>query len=394
MTRRTLLVTYIATYLLAITALIRTIVSFRDDNLWSIVLLFAAYLILVFVEPFYIRQNRRVTYIYLIIQTAIICTIAYRTPIVDFWASLFAPLVVQVMHNFPQRTGFLVTGIFTVVMSIFMLSGFGLDVGLPLVLVYTVVYFLLAAFIAIIREAETARQASLKQQTELQIAHQQLQVYTEQAEELAVLQERNRVARSLHDSVTQTLFTLNLSAESVRILIDRDLLKAKEQLDEMQDLAKSALSEMRSLIFELRPTAAMEVGLVPALRQHAVILNRQHGLEVSLLIPEEPDMSKDQAQQLFRITQEALNNVVKHAQTDKATVQIIEERQRLKLIIEDQGKGFTPKEVNIKGKNIGLSSMRERAEIIGGTLLIDSKPGEGTRVSLDLPLGDGDTNYG
>jgi signal transduction histidine kinase len=394
MTRRTLLVTYIATYILAITAVIRTLVIYPSDRFLPLELPFTAYLVLLFLEPFYIRRNRQLTLIYLIVQTGIICTIAYFTPEVDYWASLFAPLVVQVMHNFPQRTGFLITSIFTVVMSIFILSGFGLDVGLPLVLVYTVVYFLLAAFIAIIREAETARQASLKQQTELKIAHQQLQVYTEQAEELAVLQERNRVARSLHDSVTQTLFTLNLSAESVRILIDRDILKAKKQLDEMQDLAKSALFEMRSLIFELRPTAAMEVGLVPALRQHAIILNRQHGLKVLLLIPEEPEISKKQAQQLFRITQEALNNVVKHAQTDKATVQIIEEPQRLKLIIEDQGKGFTPIEVNIKGKNIGLSSMRERAEMIGGTLLIDSKPGEGTRVSFDLTLRDGDTNNG
>ena len=93
------------------------------------------------------------TYIYLFVQTAIICTISVVAPIVDFWAGLFCPLVVQVMHNFPQRTGLLITGIFTAITAVFLLLGLGLEVGLPLILVYGVIYFLLAAFIAIILEA-------------------------------------------------------------------------------------------------------------------------------------------------------------------------------------------------------------------------------------------------
>ncbi|HCB48934.1 MAG TPA: hypothetical protein DEP47_05295, partial [Chloroflexi bacterium] len=217
MARRTLLVTYIATYILAVGSIIRTLIRFRDDRFWSITLLFGGYLVLLFSEPFFIRRNRRLTTIYLFVQTAIICTVAFITPNVDFWAALFCPLVVQVMHNFPQRTGFLITGIFTVLMSIFMLLGLGLEVGLPLVLVYAVIYSLLAAFIAIILEAVAARRESQMRQAELQQeVEQRLQVEEVlrlSEMELAVIEERSRLARELHDAVTQTLFSANLIAD-------------------------------------------------------------------------------------------------------------------------------------------------------------------------------------
>ena len=116
-------------------AIIRYLVRFRDDRFWSIALLIGGYLVLLFSEPFFIRRNRLLTNIYLFVQTAIICTLSLFTPNVDFWTALFFPLVVQVMHNFPQRTGFVITGIFTVIMAVLMLLGPGPDVGLPLIFV-------------------------------------------------------------------------------------------------------------------------------------------------------------------------------------------------------------------------------------------------------------------
>jgi signal transduction histidine kinase len=384
MARRTLLVTYIATYILAVGSIIRTLIRFRDDRFWSITLLFGGYLVLLFSEPFFIRRNRRLTTIYLFVQTAIICTVAFITPNVDFWAALFCPLVVQVMPNFPQRTGFLITGIFTVLMSIFMLLGLGLEVGLPLVFIYGVIYFLLAAFIAIIREAEAAREESEKQQAELQAAHRQLQSYTAQAEELAVLEERNRLARNLHDSVTQTIFSMRLTAEAARMLLDREPARVGAELDKLQTLAKSALAEMRSLIFELRPTAVTELGLIPALRHHVVTLERQFGLTVDLQVSGEPHLPKLEAQRLFRISQEALNNVVKHAHTNKAYLTLRFDDERVFLQVEDQGIGFDPKSLNKSGDHMGLSGMQERVEAMGGILTVDSCPGQGTRVMVEM----------
>jgi hypothetical protein len=121
MARRSLLITYVATYLLAVGAIIRYLVHFHDDLFWSITPLLGTYLVLLVSEPFLIRQNRLYTNLYLLVQIVIICTLSLITPNVDYWVVLFCPLVVQVMHNFPQRTGFLITGIFTMIMSVFML---------------------------------------------------------------------------------------------------------------------------------------------------------------------------------------------------------------------------------------------------------------------------------
>ena len=394
MARRTLLITYIATYLLAIATIIRLLVRFRDDRFWSLVLLLGGYLILLIAELFFFRRNRLLTYSYLLVQIAIISTVALITPNADFFAILFCPLVVQVMHNFPRRTGFLITGIFTVITAILLLLGLDPEVGLPLIFIYGVIYFLLAAFIAIICEAEEAREESQKQQAELQSAHRQLQSYTAQAEELAVLEDRNRLARNLHDSVTQTIFSMRLTAEAARMLLDREPARVGTELDKLQTLAKSALGEMRSLIFELRPTAVAELGLIPALRHHIMTLERQYGLMVDLQVSGEPHVPEREAQRLFRISQEALNNVVKYAQTDKASLTLRFNSDRVFLQVEDQGIGFDPKSLSTAEDHIGLSGMQERVDAMGGILTVDSHPGQGTRVTVELTSTSGKGNNG
>ena len=407
MARRTLLITYIATYLLAIATIVRLLVRFRDDRFWLIALLLG-YLILLIAEPFFIRRNHLLTYIYLLVQIAIIGAVALITPSVDFFAILFCPLVVQVMHNFPQRTGFLITGIFTVITSILLLSGLGPEVGLPLIFIYGVIYFLLAAFIAIIREAEaarqeaeaarkeaeTAREESHKQQVDLQSAHRQLQSYTAQAEELAVLEERNRLARNLHDSVTQTIFSMRLTAEAARMLLEREPARVEVELDKLQTLAKSALGEMRSLIFELRPTAVTEMGLIPALRRHIMTLERQYGLTVDLQVSGEPRLPEREAQRLFRISQEALNNIIKHAGTDKACLRLRFDDERVSLQVEDQGIGYDPEALEMVEDHMGLAGLQERVDAMGGQLIIASQPGQGTRVMVEVTLNNKEKNHG
>jgi signal transduction histidine kinase len=394
MARRTLLITYIATFLLAIATTIRLLVMFRDDRLWSIALLLGGYLILLIAGSFFIRRNRLLATIYLFVQIAIICTVALITPSADFFAILFCPLVVQVMNSFPRRTGFLITGIFTVITSILLLLGLGSEVGLPLIFIYGVIYFLLAAFIAIIREAEAAREESQKQQADLQATHRQLQSYTTQAEELAVLEERNRLARNLHDSVTQTIFSMRLTAEAANILLDQDPNRVGAELDKLQTLAKSALAEMRSLIFELRPTAVTELGLIPALRHHVMTLERQYGLTVDLQVSGEPHLSDREAQRLFRVSQEALNNVVKHAQTDKASLTLRFDGKRVLLQVEDQGLGFDREALHAMEDHMGLASLQERVDAMGGKLTITSHPGQGTLVTVEMTTTNKENNDG
>jgi len=384
MARRTLLITYIATYLLAVGGITRIFVRFHDDPLWSIAILSGVYLVLLILEPFLIRQNRLLTYVYLIIQTTIIATLSLLTPNADFWAALFCPLVVQVMHNFPQRTGFLITGIFTVITSILLLLSLDSEVGIPLIFVYAVIYFLLAAYIAIIREAEAARQQSQQQQSELQSAYQQLQTYTAQAEELAVLQERNRLARELHDSVTQSLHSSTLLAEAgQRVASAGDIERARGYLIRLGEISQQALREMRLLVYELRPLELRGVGLAGALQQRLDAVERRSGVEVQLSIEDELELSKSIEEELYWIAVEALNNALKHANPSRVTVTLRTEEKGAnhctELSLMDDGIGFDLDTKAGEG-GLGLVSMKERIENLGGKLTILSTPGEGTQV--------------
>jgi len=382
MARRTLLITYIATYLLAVSGIVRYLVSFHDNRFWSIAFLLIGYMALLSTEPFFIRKNRLLTYIYLLIQIAIICVLSFITPNVDFWAILFCPLVVQVMHNFPQRTGFLITGIFSVSMSILMLLGPGPEVGLPLIFVFGVIYFLFAVFITIIREAEAAREESQKKQAELLETQEALR-HSEL--EKAVAAERSRLARNLHDSVTQTIFSVTLTAEAAKILIDRDKEQTVEQLDRLLELSGSALAEMRSLIFELRPTAVAELGILPALNQYIARLDEFNTLEIDLRVQGEPNLEDLEAQRLFFVIREALNNIIKHAEVDEAGISLDFGIDKVLLIVEDHGKGFDPSSIDPTKNKLGLASMRERVEKLGGTLVLDSQIGIGTRITVEIP---------
>jgi signal transduction histidine kinase len=385
MARKKTLITYLGIYFFAISTAVRILSKLSGDPYqWTVAGLLGVFFLLLVIEPWLPFRSRRYSHLYLAVQTGIVIALAILPPQNDFFASLFFSLSLQAMFVFPPRTGFRWIGAFTVIMTAFMLNVLGWGVGLPLILIYAAAYFFFGSYAAFIHQAETAREESQKLLDELQAAHQQLQVYTAQAEELAVVQERNRLARNLHDSVTQTIFSMTLTAEAARLLFDRDPGRAVPQLDRLQELAKSALREMRSLVFELRPTAAAELGLIPALRHHIITLERQHGLVVDLSVTGEPHLSGLQAQHLFRIIQEALNNVVKHAQVDKTSVTLQFENAHVLAQVEDHGQGFAPEAIYTAEKHIGLSTMRERAEMMGGTLTIDSRPGEGTRITVEL----------
>jgi signal transduction histidine kinase len=328
------------------------------------------------------------------------------TTIEDFAALPFMSLILIAMTTFPPRIGFRWVGLFVVILVVCMIvfgfihHGISTEWILLNALLYITIYLATGAVISVLgqletarNEAEMARQESEELLAELQVAHQQLQAYTGQAEELAVIAERNRLARNLHDSVSQTVFSMTLTAEAARILFGRDATGAASELEKLQALAKSALAEMRSLVFELRPTAVSEQGLIPALRHHIVTLERQHGLVVALQVTGESHLTDLEAQRLFRVIQEALNNVVKHARTDRASATLEFESGRVLARIEDEGQGFVPEAVGAQEQGIGLSTMRERVEMLGGTFTIDSSPGAGTRVIVGLVAASGEGSY-
>lgn len=302
----------------------------------------------------------------------------------DYFAMLVLPLCVQAMWRLPQKTatGWVTVFAFCVLagMIIYYQKYEGSWEGIGYGMSYVAACVLISVFSTVTRRAQEAREESQALNAELQAANRKLQEYALQVEQLAAAEERSRLARDLHDSVSQTIFSLTLTAQAARILLDRDPGRVAGQLDHLQSLAKSALGEMRSLIQQLRPDPLMLDGLAACLRQHVRERKEQDGLEVDLTIQGERRLPAAVEEGLFRVVQEALNNVVKHAGVNAASVTLRLDQNPIELCIEDRGKGFNPQGKSPDTGHLGVAGMVERVRSLGARLEIDSAPGSGTRV--------------
>jgi signal transduction histidine kinase len=218
--------------------------------------------------------------------------------------------------------------------------------------------------------------------TQIAVAIDNARLY-EQAQQLAAVEERQRLARELHDSVSQALYGIALGARTARTLLDRDPSKAAEPVDYVLSLAEAGLAEMRALIFELRPESLEIEGLVAALDKQIAATAARYGIEVTSELAEEPEMSLALKEIFYRIGQEALHNVVKHARASKATVRFARDNGSFVLEVQDNGVGFDAGQ-SFPG-HMGLVSMSERALSIGAELEVESAKGKGTVVKLRAP---------
>ncbi|NTV63465.1 MAG: GAF domain-containing protein, partial [Oscillochloris sp.] len=177
------------------------------------------------------------------------------------------------------------------------------------------------------------------------------------AQAAAVFEERNRLARELHDSVSQQLFSMTLTAQAARAQLEKNPQRAAAQLERLQETATAALAEMRALIFQLRPPALRDQGLVAALQQHAQALSRREGLAIALSVVGDDRQARGLEQPLFRIVQEALNNVVKHADARNVTVALEFGSERVLMRVTDDGHGFDPEATpSGQGRHLGMIS--------------------------------------
>jgi len=195
----------------------------------------------------------------------------------------------------------------------------------------------------------------------------------EASQELSVMEERNRLARELHDALTQSLFGLRLRLEA------GDSTAASSLLDEI-------FAELRSLILQLRPPALSTDGLVPSLAKHLDVVGRAHGIATRLDATSLGDIDPAAEQALFRIAQEALTNVVRHSAAAEVVVELGRHDGTVTLQVIDHGRGFDPEQRAISSRRLGLVSMQERAADLGGTLTISSAPGAGTTIRADVPV--------
>jgi signal transduction histidine kinase len=215
------------------------------------------------------------------------------------------------------------------------------------------------------------------------VAIQNAELY-ERAQQVASLEERQRLARELHDSVSQALYGIALGARTARTQLDRDATQAVEPMEYVLSLAEAGLAEMRALIFELRPESLQTEGLVAAIEKHVASTRARYRLDVQANLGPEPQAKIEVKEALYRVAQEALHNIVKHAHAEHVVVSLDASNGTIALQVRDDGRGFDPN-ASYPG-HVGLHSMRERIDKLQGTIEIKSKPGKGTAVNVRVPL--------
>ena len=209
----------------------------------------------------------------------------------------------------------------------------------------------------------------------------------EQAQQAAALEERHRLARDLHDSVTQSLFSMSLLAQVLPALWETQPEEATRSLDELRRLSKEALAEMRALLFQLRPVALEEEGLVEALRRHIESLLRRDGPALTFMATGSDErMPLPIEEGLFRIANEAVGNALKHAQARNIGVTLDTRDGIAVLMVRDDGRGFEPAAHQAEPGHLGLPGMRERVAQLGADLSVASAPGAGTTVAVRMMI--------
>ena len=206
----------------------------------------------------------------------------------------------------------------------------------------------------------------------------------ERGRELSVLEERARLARELHDAVSQKLFSIRVKARAAEVLVPRDPERAVAEMESVAELGGQAHAELRAVIDGLAPPDLAAGGLAGSLRSYAVLAGRTHGVQVKFdAAADLPDLGADREAAVYRVAQEALHNALRHSGASVICMSLAARRHRVILEVADRGQGFA---AETPSGGLGLASMRERAAAAGGTLTVRSAPGAGTQVRLELPV--------
>ncbi|MER6157984.1 GAF domain-containing sensor histidine kinase [Streptomyces sp. NPDC001868] len=209
----------------------------------------------------------------------------------------------------------------------------------------------------------------------------------ERSRELTIAEERSRLAHELHDAVSQKLFSLRLTAQAAAALVDRDPTRAKGELQHVAALAAEAADELRAAVVELRPAGLDEDGLAATLRTQVHVMDRAHSARVTFSGRGARALPAAQEEAMLRVAQEALHNALRHSGAERVDVTLDRHGGGAVLRVTDDGTGFDPQVVRRAGRHLGLVSMRDRASGVGGRLTVESAPGKGTTIEMEVPGG-------
>ena len=349
-------------------------------ELLPVLLALAWWLLLLAIDPHVSQRWPRLFIVYLALQTV--------PPLVlmglpgkgsgDYFAVLFAILSMQAVQRWPLRAAVAAIGSFTFLTALSLLQLFEPAEAIGYALAYTAANAILGFYALTQRRAVEARLENERLALALEDDNRRLRQAAERREQLAAARARHALARELHDSVTQTVFSMTLATESALLLLERQPARVGPQLDHLADLSKAALAQMQTLISELKPDTAAAGGLEAALRRHLAERHLPEGLTITVEVEGEAPLSPGEEHGLFAIAHEAVNNLVKHAHASQAGIRL-HLAEPLWMDVTDDGRGFDLHPEG-QGPGVGLPGMREQAAEIGWELTLISARGAGTRL--------------
>jgi signal transduction histidine kinase len=386
--RRDSSVVYALSLLIYLSTLLRMLLRSPSEGLigttaWALMAVF------LFLGLLQVPLSRKVPWwihAHLVAQLGVVMALFLTEPTVDFYALLIVQLSIVATRELQGRWEIAWLATLCVMVVFGLILAFG---AVGEILSYTPAYvaacLLLGLYGRAVKRLEMGRARSDQLRSELEAANRRLRALAQTAEENAAAQERARLSRELHDAATQTVFSMNLTAEAARMALQTDPARVDGLLARLQELAAGALAELRSLVHELHPADVAAEGLVRGLARHAEARGRRDGMVVGLTVRGDEAGGTAAKRVLFRAAVEALNNVRKHAGVVDAGIELSFTATEASIRVSDAGRGFDPGTAP-GPESFGLSSLREEVEALGGTLRIRSAPGAGTEVEARVPL--------
>ncbi len=301
----------------------------------------------------------------------------------NFFPIVFFILSPQVMFNFPFKIGAAWLLAYTLITTVFMFASSGIS-GLIDLLPYTAGYVFFGFFGWTMVQAQKDRQRSEELLADLQAAHEKLQRYTEQVEELTITEERSRIAREMHDTLGHRLTIAAVQLEGAARLIHTNPQRTETIIKTVHEQVKEGLAELRRTVAMMRAPVDEDLPLPQALTRLTTAVKEATGLNLKLEMDDSlPALTSGQRHALFRAAQEGLTNIERHASASEARICLFREGDRVSLLIEDNGIGLNPAG---KKEGLGLTGMRERASLLNGEFAIQPREGGGTRLFFTLPV--------
>ena len=359
----------LAVYLTLAVLMAVSLIVFSDALVRALIIALCSVFGLIYRFGYYAIRTPRHAAIYFSIQTLVLLGLIMLARTSDVFGLLFFTLGIQAVLTWGSRTAIAWVVLFYLIDTGGALLYRGPE-GIVNVLFNAAVFVLTFVFANSLRQTEIARDQNQELLEELRAAQRQVQ-------DLAVAEERNRLARELHDSVKQQVFATIMQLGAARVLLDRDPNAARVHLIEAEQLAQQSGAELSLLIHELRPVALGDKGLVAAIQAYAADWSRQSKISADVRAHGAGELAPAAEHALVRVTQEALANVARHSRATAVTLDLELETNAATLTIADNGCGF---DASTTSRGVGLASMRERLEALGGRLSVNSEPGTGTTI--------------